>query len=1269
MSNQDTIARRVSTGSLLTGARIILSVLLLLALAVTTANAQILNGTLTGTVVDSTGAVVPNAKVTVKDLETGKEYPETTDATGVFTLNNLNNGFYSVTVEQPGFAKAIVERVQVFVSQTSRVEVKLEVARTGTEVVVQAEQAVVQTESAELKNTIDRQQIMNLPLVTRNPMDLVKTFAGVITPSSSGAGDAFVHGLRGNSTNLTQDGINVADNTVKTSAFFAISAPTVDTVGEFNVSVGGIGVDGGFGAAQVSIVTQRGSNQFHGSAFWFQRTNELNANTWFNNQGGIARPFQLQQRLGASGGGPVYLPKVYNGKNRTWVFGAYEAFREPLSRPRTRTVLTDTARTGNFTYVPTSGGAPVTVNLLNLGTIGNTGQKPVVNPDVMNFYNNFVPTAGLTDAGCSSGDTRNIRCFAFNLPGKGIQDRYTLRIDHQLSQKHSIEFVWNQADFDSTPDLLNGIEPQFPKSPTGSQGSRRQVFAWAFQSVLTPNMTNEARVGYQRAPVGFNYAYQFGDTGGYQVSTAGVLSNPVLTSGNLPQGRNTPVRQAIDNFAWNHGRHSIRVGGEWRLILADNFFFNTVIPAANLGNNSANPDGLVTSLFPGGISAGDLTRSQTVFDTITGLLGSIQQGYNHVSATSGYVSGKPRFTQPIQPNFSWYFQDNWRMLPNLTLTYGVRWEYQGVFDDRNGLVLLPQTQTSGLFGPTPVGAYFQPGNQTGATDTLLTLQGNNNGHPFYHRDLNNFAPFLGFAWDPFKDGKTSIRGSFAQHFTQDGFTFFGNASTANAGLFTLAQNTVPTGVFSNSAKLSPTIPADVFPVSQKALFASTGGGQSLTNFDPNLTTPYVFEWSFGIQRELPKKVTFEVRYAGNHAVKQYRAWSINEQDLGNSGLLTEFLHAQSNLSISQSAGKGNNFSNQGLAGQVPTPIFDKLFSGLSASSGYASAGFVTNLSQNTVGTMVDTLRRSPTYANNRASLPLNFFVANPFANQALQYDNSGWSYFHGLEVDVHKRLSGGLIVQGTYTFSKVLTDTTFLTSQNEGQNYQSLLNRRLDKFRASFDTTHSAAANFLYPFPVGRGQRFFGSAPTVVNILIGGWNINGFTRWTSGAPLTTPTTGRNTNGSLNNATAVLRNMTQRQLQDFVGVFRGPNGVYWLNPSSGLFTIKGGSSTAVLCTPGQTTPCWDFAAPGGFGNITPNFLSGPNFFGQDLSLVKHNKIWEGRVDFEIRLEMFNAFNTTNFTSPSTNITSASFGQLTAALDTTRAGGVFSRAGQWAVRVTF
>lgn len=1226
---------------------------------------QVLTGTIQGTVTDPTDAVIPAAAITVTDLATNQEYKVVTDADGSFTVNNLPNGFFRVVVERAGFAKTQISQVQVFVSRISVVPVKLEVAKTGTEVVVEAQQSVVQTESAELKNTIDRAQIMGLPLSTRNPLDLVKSFAGIVAPTSATNGDAFVHGLRGNATNLTQDGINVADNYVKTSAFFAISAPTVDTVGEFNVSVGGIGVDAGFGAAQVSIVTQRGTNQFHGSAFWFQRTNALNANTWFNNQAGTPRPFQLQQRLGANGGGPVYIPKIYNGKNRTFVFGLYEAYREPLSRPRTRTVMTDSARQGLFTWTPPGSSAPQTINLLNIGTLGTTGAKPAVNTSLMNFYNAYVPTSGLTDAGCSNGDGVNIRCFSFNLPGKNITDRYTLRVDHQLTKNHSIEFVFNQADFDSTPDLLNAIEPMFPKSPTGGQGSRRQVLVWAFQSVIGSNKTNEVRVGYQRAPVGFNYPNQFADSGNSQVVFR-TVTNPVLTSTNLPQGRNTPVRQVMDNFAWVKGSHSLRFGGEYRVILANNYFYNAVIPNVTLGNNSSNPDGIQTSLFPGGISSGDLARAQAVFDNITGLLASTSQGFNHTSATSGYVKGTPRNTNPIQPNLSFYFQDSWRLRPGLTLQYGLRWEYQGVFDDRNGLVLLPEQNTAGLWGPTPVGGFFSTAGN-GASDVLLTLQGTTNGKPFYHRDLNNFAPFIGFAWDPFHDGKTSIRGSFATHYTQDGFTFFANASTANSGLFTTASNTTPTGVFNAGSLPLPATPADAFPVSEKANFA-TNSNQNLTNFSPTLATPYVLEWSLGIQRDLGHKLSIETRYVGNHAVKAYRAWNINELNLGSNGLLTEFQHAQGNLAISQASGKGNNFSNQGLPGQVALPVFDKIFKGIAAASGYGSSSFVTNLQQNTIGTMFDTVRRSPTYRTNITnSLPLNFFVANPWASSALQYDNSGWSYYDGLEVEVNRRMAGGLILQGTYTLSKVLTDTNFLTSQNEGANYQSVLNRRLDKFRATFDTTQSFAANFLYPLPIGRGKAILGNVGGAANVLLGGWQVNGFSRWATGAPLIL-TTGRATTGSLINSNVMIRNMTAQQLQKQIGVYRGPYGVYFINPDSGLIKVNGATSTPVMCSAGQTTPCFDFPDAGQMGNLNFNALSGPRFFGQDLSLAKHTRFRE-RFDVEMRIEMFNVFNTANFSGLSNNITSSTFGQLTTQLDTTRAGGVLARTGQWSIRVSF
>ncbi len=1226
------------------------------------APAQVLTGTLTGTVTDATDAVIPGAAVTVTDLTTGREYSMVTDGQGVFTFTNLPNGFYKVVIEAQGFGKFTAEKVQIYLAQTAKVIARLEVATVGTEVSVVAQQSVLQSETSELKNSVDRAQIINLPLPGRNPLDLVKVMPGVVSPTSSGIGDAFVHGLRGNSTNITQDGINVADNFVKTSAFFAISAPTVDAVGEFNVSIGGIGVDAGFGAAQVNIRTHRGANDFHGSLFWFHRNDNLNANTWFNNASRVERPFLLRNWVGANAGGPVYIPKVYNGKNRTFVFGNVEYFREPLARSRTRSLMTSEARTGLFTYTGTDG-ARRQVNLLSLGTIGNTGVTPAINRNVMDFYNSIVPTDGLTDAGCAAGDAVNIRCLRFNLPGKAKQERYTLRVDHQLNDSQALEFVFNQADFDSNPDLLNGIEPQFPKSRGGSQSSRRQVLSWAWQSIWGPYRTNEVRVGYQRAPVGFNLFNDYSDNGGYQLTFA-TVTDPNFTQANLPQGRNTPVRQVIDNFSWIKATHHFRFGGEYRQVLANNYFYNTVVPRVFLGVNPANPNGITADKFAGGINAGDLARANAVFNNVTGLLANINQGFNHTSPTSGFVPGKPREFTPIQHNISGYFQDSYKFRPNLTLQLGVRYELQGVFDSRNQLILLPQDGISGLYGPAGLGNLFNPLATPVLNDTLLNFAGGRNDRPIYQRDINNFAPYLGFAWNPGKDRKSAIRGAFTTHFPADGFTFFSPAVTGNTGLFSVLSNTTPTGTFRNASNPTPAAPVAAFPVSQRANFIANTGA-ALWNFDNSLKTPYVMEWSFGVQRELFNRVTIEARYVGNHAVKSYRAWDINELDFysNNGALVREFRNAQQNLTIGRTS-----FANQGMPGQVALPTFERLFTGLPAGSGFGNAGFLTNLRENQVGTMFDTVRRSNTYRVNReANFPLNYFVANPFANDAIHVDNSSWSYWHGLEVEVNRRFSSGVFFATNYTFSKVLTDQRFLTSQNEFQEFRSLRNRRLDKNRAQFDVTHSFAASVLYPLPIGRGKYLARSAGAVLDRVVGGWQLFGTTRWFSGAPFNI-LSNRNTTGSLVGSTAVLRNMTASELQKQIGVFRGPTGVYWLNPQSGLFNVTGGASRAVFCTSDQTTPCFDHPGVNGEGNLPFLGFNSPRFFSQDFSVVKKTNITE-RVNFDIRCEIFNAFNVPNFAGWQSTIDGATFGQLTTTLDTSRGGGVTSRIIQMAVRLNW
>jgi hypothetical protein len=1272
------------------------------------AHGQILTGKITGTVTDPTGAAVAGASASAVDLATSHEYKGTTDSGGAFVIDQVPYGFYRVTVQAAGFSPVTVDHVQVNVSQLSHVNVKLAVASVGTEVRVTAEQVVVQTETVEIKNSIDRKQVLDLPLPTRNPLDLINGMAGIVKPGNTS--DSFVHGLRGNATNITQDGVNVADNTVKTSSFFALSAPTVDTVGEFTVSVAGQGTDSGFGAAQVNIVTQRGEDSLHGSVFWFQRTNYLNANTWFNNASGVRRPFQLQNRIGYGVGGPIFVPKIYNGKHKTWFYNAFEAFREPVGRGRTRLVLSDAARLGNFAYKRVDNGQLNTVNLLAPsvgGKIGNTQLPVVINSAYMNYYNSIVPSPN-GDVGCP-GDGNNLRCFTWNPKGNNLTNRYTARIDHQLTNAHSIEFVYNQLNSTTNNDFLNFIEQYFPNSKGGGQASKRQVFTWALHSTFGSNKANTARLGLTRAPVTFNVADSFAGTGGVQVAVPNSFSvatprgtwfEPSFVSTNLPQGRNTPVRQITDNFSWTKGHHDLGFTGEWRWILSDNFFNNTIPQLIQLGNNSSNPDGIATTGFPGGISSGDLTNASRIFDTITGLLGSTQEGFNHTSPTSGFIPGVPRFTTPSQQNLAFAFQDNWKFRPHLTLQYGLRWEFQGPFDLRNRLILQPDDRAGGLFGPAGPGNFFNVLSTPVVNDVLFNFAGNNNGKPLFNKQYTNFAPYVGFAWDPKGDGKTAVRAGFAQYFVQDGFTLFAPASTGNNGLFTVVTDSTPTGVFNPAALPTLTAPPDQFPVSEKATFATNKGTNTINVFKQDLAVPYVLEWHLAVQREIGARVTVEARYVGNHGVKLYRTSNINELNILNNpytdtsghhvaNVLTEFNNAANNLAICRAANPMcSTFANTGLPGQVPLPILETLFQGISnSSSTFSSPTFLTSLDPSqglNLASMFNTLRTSSTYAANLAAFPLNFFVPMPWASTANYIDNSSYSSYHGLELEARRRFSTGVYFVANYTFSKTLGDFRMLTSQTEGQVYRSIAHPSLDKSRAAFDVTHNVSGTVLYQLPFGKGHKLLGNANGLVDSLVGGWNLQGLTRWSRGAPYTI-SSGRFPVGGGLGATnvaepATLRNMSFADFQNSLGVFKTPQGIFFINPNSPLISITTNPSTGavtskpVMCTAGRTTPCWDFPAAGQFGNTPFNGWNGPSIFNQDLSVIKRTSIRKisEQFNFEIRLEAFNVLNHPSFQPPpagTTSLLSTSFGQLTDVVDTVRGGGINSRVVQWAVRVNF
>ena len=1232
-------------------------------------------GSLTGTITDPGSAVVAGATVTVTNISTGAERTAITNTSGIVEFQTLVPGTYTVSVEASGFKKAVVREVVVSVASNAQVNITLEIGLANETVTVTTAQEVINSTSPSLTNVINTRQVVDLPLGGRNPVQLAALQAGIAVVGDNTRG-ASVGGLRQTAVNLTQDGINAMDNFVKTSSFFAITTPSLNSTAEFSITTGTVGADAGRGAAQVNLVTKGGSNEFHGNGFLQLINESYNANTFFNNFNGTAKPILRQHFYGFDIGGPVYFLNFgeggkthWSGKDKAFFFFSYEAFRQSQGRANNRNgVLTQEARNGIFRYVGTNG-ALQTVNLLSIGSVHTLNPVMTAHLGQIPLPNNF---------NCSNSDGFNIGCYTFNVSETNSNDKYVARYDHQLVENtrlgsHKLEFVYSRVITSTHPDVFtNGLDAPFPGGVNGFQASTRNLITPALVSTFGSKWSNIVRYGRQWAPVDFNRDSP--PTAPF-ISLPGVLINFDNTF--LPQPRNTIVNQVTDTLSWVNGNHSWKFGADWQNVLGISRNDAGINQLIQLGTNAANGTGFTLANLPFGSNA-NLTAATTAYTAIVGNLASSSQTFNVTSPTSGFVEGATRLRLVQGKDLALFVNDQWRMRSNLTFTYGVRWDYMGVPTVPNGLAIQPQY--SDLFGISGFGNLFNPtaaaGSQTQGVATLNFVSGDT-GKGLYKNDWNNFAPSIGLAYSPafrsgllhklFGDeGTSSIRGGYSVTYLHDGITTFTNllgTGTTNPGLIATANLSPLSLTNPPSSNLRgllteggvPLItPVFKMPITDRENFL-LNSANGLWTADPNLRSPYVHQFSFGIEREIFKDTALEIRYQGNMSPNAWRAQDINEVNIFENGFLQEFINAQKNLI----ARGGTSFA-PGCAGCLPLPLFDRFFglvpggTAVAAASGYSSTTFITNLNRNDVGLLASTLAFNQAYRTNRESvqvgLPANFFVANPNATFARVLRNDAISNYNALEIEVRRRFSNGLQFQADYTFSKALGDAVDAQGNNQSDlvNRLTLRNPDLDYRRSTEDQTHRFVANGIYELPFGNGKRFLNSSNWALSRLAGGWTLGAIAVWSSSPPFFI-SSGRSTFTSSNaNNGAQLVGISFDEFRKNVGLFKTPSGVFFVNPAILDITLNSAGKVATSrLKPGLMTA----PAPGTIGNFPVNSINGPNYFNFDLSVTKRIPIAE-RVRFEIKVTAINILNHPNFVFGNQNFDSTTFGLITTQRGTAR-----------------
>ncbi len=1218
------------------GQSIILSFILVF-LGASSILAQTNTTALSGTVTDPTGAILQGVTVNIVNPATGATQTTNTKSKGEFEFAQVTPGTYEVHVIAKGFSEQ-VESIELLVATPVKANFKLSV---GTSEVVEVStglEALNSTDATQGK-AFNSDQIQNLPYLANNVTYLLSLQPGVLAldPGATTGGintdtrTGIVNGARQDQTNLTLDGVDNNDSS-NGYAFTGILRSTRDSVEEFRVTTTNGNADAGRSSGgQVSVSTRSGTNQLHGSAYYFYRDPATASNNWFYKQSELqsGKPNNPSKVLQDTYGGSLGLPIM---KNKLFFFGAYEGFKQATNSVVTETVPSlinpvagDTVPgqtyggliTGNVVY-PLAAGGTVVLTPANIAGLCTGCTSPGTNAAAIAYFKQF-PLANST----VGGDGYNTGSYVFASPAPVHQITNIARVDYALNPRQTITVRANlQSDNTVSALQFPGLIPN-----TQAYGNNKGIAAGHLWTI-SKSLTNNLRYGFTRQGTGNRGA------GAIPHVNFSAISN--LTGTNSTSIYLLVNNNIIDDMTYVKGRHTLQFGVNNRFISNSRYSTSTLYPTANVSASL-----LSSAAIAGTGSALDPTA------TYGAVLKSFKSSYNNdilanvggitsaTSYTNFQISGNqlvpaPAGTVPIHVYQSaeqeYYFQDQWKATERLTLTAGIRYTHLGVPYERTGQQVAPTINLGTTFFQNRIAA--AAAGSTYNTDISILPGGQANGAPnLWKPQEANFAPRVAFAYAT-ADNRTSIRGGFAlayDHFGDAVINAYDSGgafalSRQNPFAYPSASTVSPFTGYQNVPIGQVTVAAQTFPIDPAQTTIQSFGSSFKSDIDANLKTPYAETFNLSVQHEVVHGMTITAAYVGRlgrHVLANLDVAQPNNLYDPTSGL-SYFQAATAYAKMIDAGVSVANIPNSGYFQNIFPNATYKGYKGAQAYYASLAVDRATGNETNSLYNFDTTASASPSGQTLRFFFPQysSIFVQATVAS----------SNYNAAQLSVRHAFKGGNEYDINYTYAKSMD----LGSSPERSGANAIINAFSPSQQyavSDFDVRHNVTANYGLGLPFGHGQQFFNNNAFLDRIL-GGFKLNGTVHYSTGFPWSATDNGNyGTNFDVSSYAVQTAPLATGGHQYTV-----VNGVAYES------AIKNGASGPTTVAQAQTA--FRFAYPGEAGQR--NELRADGYLSLDDGLSKSFRTFHEQ-QFRISAEVFNVLNNSKFSTPTSNIGSTKFGQ--------------------------